>query len=67
MGPIERWEAALAAIGHMNLAGAAPVMQLEKHETRRYPEWRSRRKTREHRDASQRERSNRRKAAARAR
>lgn len=35
--------------------------------TRRYPEWRSRRKTRGRRDRSLKQRGNRRKAAARAR
>lgn len=49
--------AAVAALS--NSSSQASVMSKE---TRRYPEWRSRRKTRGQRDASMRSRSNRRKA-----
>jgi hypothetical protein len=54
--------AALAAIGGVGID--LPALRAERFEqSRRYPEWRSFKKTRGRRDASLRSRSNRRKAA----
>ena len=54
-------KAAIALGSRRAIPIAASVHAAEHEETRRYPEWHSRRKTRGRRDASLRSRSNRRK------
>ncbi len=59
---------AMLAAGQAVSTGAVSAMVERENQTSpRYPEWQSTRKTRGRRDASQRERSNRRKASARRR